>query len=95
MNSYWDGSNVVQLNYKVLNWNLFPRKLGRISFFWKGVLSCLHTFRGCITQNINSGAKTLFSKDRWLNRRAPMLLWPDEFRANQFQNGTIADLAFL
>lgn len=64
-------------------------------FFWKGISSCLTAFRGCITQGVNVGTETLLWKDRWLNGRAHMLLWPDEFRDSSHQNNTLRELAHL
>lgn len=64
-------------------------------FFWNGVSSCLPPLRGCILQGIKMGDETLFWKDRWLNGRALIYLWPKEFRDNQHPNGTVWDLVFL
>lgn len=37
----------------------------------------------------------LFWKDRWLNGRAPMYLWPEKCRRNHFSNGTVRELCSL
>lgn len=81
MDPNWDGANVICFNYGLVCWNMFPRLAGRISFFWKGVSSCLPTFKGCILHNISFGNETLFWKDRWLNGIVPMHQWPEEFSA--------------
>ncbi|XP_039126955.1 uncharacterized protein LOC120263117 [Dioscorea cayenensis subsp. rotundata] len=88
----WCGANVVKFNYGLESWNLFPRPAGRISFFWKGVMSCLPSLRGCILQSVNSGTTTLFWKDRWVDGQAPMYIWPDEFRRTSSPDGTVCDL---
>lgn len=77
------------------SWNLFPRYSGRISFFWKGVTSCLPVLSSCVSHGINLGTETLFWKDRWLNGRAPMFIWPEEFRRTPYPNGSIRNLEFL
>lgn len=86
---------MIQFNYKIFNWNLFPIQTGRISFVWKEASSCLAVLRGCITQGVIFGAETLFLKDWWLNGSALMFLWSDAFRDNQHRNDTIRDLAHL
>lgn len=91
----WCGADVIQFNYGVSRWNMFPRKEGRISFFWKGLMSCLPALRCCILHGINSGRETLLWKDRWLNGRAPMFLWSKEFRRTQSPNGTVRKLSLL
>lgn len=91
----WSGADVVQFNYGVSRWNLYPRYSGRISFFWKGVLNCLPALRNCVNHGINSGMETLFWKDNWLNRRAPMFIWQEEFSRTLHPNGSIFDLSFL
>lgn len=67
----------------------------RISFFWKGVSSCLPTLRGCILQGINIEDDMLFWKDRWLNGRVPMFLWLEELKNSQHPNGIVQDLILL
>lgn len=86
---------MIQFNYGFSRWNLFPRLTGGVSFFWKGVSSCLLTLRRCILHGINSGDSTLFWKDRWFNQCAPMYLWETEFCNSQYPNGIMQDLAFL
>lgn len=89
---------MVQFNYSLSRWNLLSRQTGRISFsffFWKEVSSCLPALRGFILQGINTGDETLFWKDRWLNGRAPMCLWLDEFKDSQHPNDTVHNLIHL
>lgn len=42
-----------------------------------------------------TGAETLFWKNRWLNGRAPMLIWPEEFSASHQQNDTVRDMIHM
>lgn len=86
---------MVQFNYGVSRWNLFPRYLGRISYFWKRVLNCLPALRSCVAHCILSRTETLFGKDQWLNGWAPMYIWPEEFKKTLNPNGSIHDLEFL
>lgn len=91
----WYGASVVQFNYGFSRWNLFPRLSGRISSFWKGVSCCLPAFRSCIVHCINSGEKTFFWKDCWLNGATPMDLWPEAFRNSPLPNGTVRSWLFF
>lgn len=50
-NHNWRGAEVVQYNYGVTSWNLFPHIRGRVSFFWKGVLS-VHYWKWCVLGEI-------------------------------------------
>lgn len=61
----WWGSKVIHFNYNLSRWNLFPRHSGRISFFWKGVLSCLPTLRDCIQHEISVGLHFTCWKLTW------------------------------
>lgn len=67
---------MVQFNYGSRSWDMFTRLRERISFFWRGVMSVLPTLRCGVTSDINSGSETFFWKDRWLNGREPMYVWP-------------------
>ncbi|XP_039130345.1 uncharacterized mitochondrial protein AtMg00310-like [Dioscorea cayenensis subsp. rotundata] len=91
----WCGSEVIQFNYGMNRWNMFPRLTSRISFFWKGVLNCLPAFRSCIAHNVQSGWETLFWKDQWLDGRAPRFLWQDRFASCLHPNGSIRELSAL
>lgn len=91
----WSGTNVIHFTYGLVGWNMFPRLTGWISFFWEGVYNFLLAFRGCILHGINSGEKTLFWKDRWLNGIAPMHQWLKEFRACPHPNGTVQELGHM
>lgn len=95
MDPSWCGADIILFNYGISRWNMFPRQSGRISFFWKGVLSCLPAFRGCVQHEVNSGTETLFWKDRWLAGSAPMYIWPEEFLTTPNPNGTIRDFLAL
>ncbi|XP_039123641.1 uncharacterized protein LOC120260266 [Dioscorea cayenensis subsp. rotundata] len=88
----WCGANVILFNYGMQRWNMFPRLSGRVSFFWKGVLSCLPALRGCVLQGVSSGMETLFWKYRWINGCAPMFLWPEEFSRTTAPNGTVREM---
>lgn len=46
----WCSMDVIQFNYVMARWNMFPRQEDRISFFWKKVLGCLPALRGCVIQ---------------------------------------------
>lgn len=91
----WCGVNVIQFNYGIAHWNMFPRQSGRVSFFWKGVMSSLPALRGCILQGVNTRMETPFWKDHWVNGCAPMFLCLEEFRRSQAPNGTIRELLSL
>lgn len=91
----WCGSKVIQFNYNLSRWNLFPTQTSRVSFFWKWVVSCLQALRGCIGCNVTSSHETLFWKDRWFNCCTPIFLWPDAYRNAQHPNGSVQDLAHL
>lgn len=91
----WFGMSVIKFNYRLLDWNLFPKLSGRISFFWKVASKTLSAFRGCITQKVNSGLETLFWNDRWLNGRAPRFLWPEVFSNYLHCHGTVRGLEYL
>lgn len=95
MDPMWCGVDMVQFSYGVTRWNMFRKQTGRIFFFWKEVSSCLPALRGCIHAVINTGLENLFWKDHWLNGRAPMYLWKEEFRASQSAIGTVQDLALI
>lgn len=58
-------------------------------------MSVLPVLRCCITSEIYSGAETLFWKDRWLNCRAPMFIWPDLFSGCGQQAATFNVLGHL
>lgn len=94
-NTSWCGAKAIQFNYGIQRWNMFPRQSGRVSFFWKGVLSCLPALRGCVLHGVNSGTETIFWKDRWVGGRAPMYMWPEEFSRTQAPNGMISELSSL
>lgn len=91
----WCGADIIQFNYNLSRWNMFPRQTGRISFFWKGVLNSLPAFRGCVHHEVVAGTETFFWKDNWFNGRAPMFIWPEEFKDSEAPNGTVYDLRFL
>lgn len=86
---------MIQFNYGMTRWNLHPPQTGRISFFWKGILSCLLALRGCLLKEPFNGLETLFWKDCWINGRAPMYVWPVEYRDCLRPNGTVKDLIHL
>lgn len=69
----WVGAKVIQFNYGGTRGST-TAPAGRISFFLKGVLSCLSAMRHCLEIEINSGKDTLFWRDRWHYGRAPMYL---------------------
>lgn len=85
----WCSAKVVQFNYGLISWRTGPTLSGRISYFWKGVLSCLPAFRGCVLHEIKTGKETLFWKDCWLDGREPMYLWSDDFRGSLHPNDTV------
>ncbi|XP_039120313.1 uncharacterized protein LOC120256691 [Dioscorea cayenensis subsp. rotundata] len=93
--SNWCCAKVIKFNYNLSSWNLFCLPRGRVSFFWSGVLKGFSAFNGCVTVKVCSGMESLFWKDRWLNGRAPMHLWPNEFSACSMQNATMFDLRHL
>lgn len=74
---------------------MFTRLRERISFFWRGVMSVLPTLRCGVTSDINSGSETFFWKDRWLNGRAPMYVWPELFRSCGQEVATFSELVHL
>lgn len=86
---------MIKFNYRSLDWNLFPKLLGRISFFWKEASKTLLALRGCITQKVYSRSVTLFWKDRWLNGQAPRFLWPEVFSNFLHCDGTVWGLEYL
>lgn len=90
MDPSWGGAKVIQFNYGSSRSKLWPKQIGRISFFWKGVLTCLPALRSCFAHEVVTGKKTLFWTDGWLNGITPMNLWPEEFRVSRCPNGTIA-----
>lgn len=73
----------------------FPQCPSRISFFWKGVVSCLPALRFGVSHIVKSGDETLFWKDKWFNGLAPMNVWPEEFRVPRQPNGSVRDLCHL
>lgn len=91
----WGGAKVIQFNYGLSRAKLWPYQTGRISFFWKGVLTCLPALRSCVSYEIVTGKETLFWKDGWLNGIAPMSLWPEEFGASRRPNGTVHEFILL
>ncbi|XP_039123372.1 uncharacterized protein LOC120259989 [Dioscorea cayenensis subsp. rotundata] len=95
MDPSWGGSKVIQFNYDPIRTLSWPIQSGRVSFFWKGVLTCLPALRNCISHEVSSGKDTLFWKDGWLNGIAPMNLWPEEFYTCRRPNGTIHELGHL
>ncbi|XP_039117658.1 uncharacterized protein LOC120253386 [Dioscorea cayenensis subsp. rotundata] len=66
-----------------------------MSFFWRGVLSVYPILRCCVLSEVNSGADTYFWKDRWLNGRAPMYVWHEQYRECGQQDASFKDLAHL
>lgn len=58
-------------------------------------MSCLSAFRSCIVHGIRARRETLFWKDNWLNGRAPMYIWQEEFRRANGTIGTVRDLISL
>ncbi|XP_039137393.1 uncharacterized protein LOC120274920 [Dioscorea cayenensis subsp. rotundata] len=90
---------VVLISYSsitvLFRWNMFPRQTGRISYFWKGVLSCLPAFRGYVLHEVSSGTETLLWKDSWFAGRAPMFIWPEEFKRASEPNGTVCEMGYL
>lgn len=50
---------------------------------------------GCVSHVLNSGTETLFWKDGWLNGRAPMYYWPNDFMCSCCFNGTVRELEYL
>lgn len=82
-------------NYSVSHSDLFPRRLSRSSFFWKGVISCVLALRACISHEIRSGRETFFWKDPWLNGVAPRYIWPESYGNSRQQNGTVLDCAHM
>ncbi|XP_039145636.1 uncharacterized protein LOC120282866 [Dioscorea cayenensis subsp. rotundata] len=93
--SNWCCARVIKFNYNLTSWNMFSLPRGRVSFFWSGVLKGLSAFNGCVTVKVHFGMEALFWKDRWLNGRAPMHLWPNEFLASPMQNASVFDLRHL
>lgn len=91
----WGGAEVIQFNYGCRRWDMFPRGRGRISFFWKGVLSVLPALRCGVSSVINSGTETYFWKDRWLSGRAPMNVWHDLFRSSNQKEAVFSELVHL
>lgn len=91
----WGGAKVIQFNYGRDCSKLWPSQVGRISFFWKGVLNSLPTLRGCLLHEVKFGMDTLFWKDCWLNGRAPMYLWPEDYSACPRPDGTFQELIHL
>lgn len=71
MDTSWCESKVIQFNYRLSSWNLFPRPSGRMFFFWKRVISGLPAVRGSLIHDIGSGEETSFWKDPWINGTAP------------------------
>lgn len=91
----WGGVKVIQFNYGSAKAMLWPNQFGRISFFWKGVLTSLPALRSCISHEVTSGKETLFWKDGWINVIAPMNLWPDKSSMSRCPNGTLHELVHL
>ncbi|XP_039134949.1 uncharacterized protein LOC120272251 [Dioscorea cayenensis subsp. rotundata] len=91
----WNGAEVIQFNYGLSRSNLWPNQSGRISFFWKGVLSCLPALRSCLSHKISTGKETFFWRDCWINGVAPMHLWPVEYSECRHTNSTIYELRHL
>lgn len=89
----WCSATVIHFNYGTDCWNLFKRHTGRISFFWRSVINCLPAFRKCVSHKINLGTETLFWKDNWIEGRAPMYLWPEDFQASCASNSIVSELA--
>lgn len=89
------GEKVIQFNYGLSRWNLFPDCPSRCSFFWKGVLNCLPAFRFGISHIVKDGDKTLFWKDCSLICLALMYVWPEEFRVSRQPNGSVCELSHL
>ncbi|XP_039140399.1 uncharacterized protein LOC120277606 [Dioscorea cayenensis subsp. rotundata] len=90
-----EGTEVIHFNYGSVSWDMFPRTSGRMSFFWKGVLKILPVLRCCVTSTINSGSETFFWKDRWLNGRAPMNVWPELYCESKWRDATFEELGHL
>ncbi|XP_039129107.1 uncharacterized protein LOC120265301 [Dioscorea cayenensis subsp. rotundata] len=95
MDSSWRGAMVIQFNYGLSRSNLWPYQTGRISFFWKGVLSCLPALRSCFSHKILTSKDTLFWHDGWINGVAPRNLWPIEYGASIHPTGTVHELRHL
>lgn len=91
----WWLSEVIRFNYSLAHWDLFPRRIGRMSFIWRGVISCVPVLRACISHEIRTGQKTLFWKDPWLNGITPRYIWPELFCNSPHQNASVCDLAHL
>lgn len=91
----WGGAKVILFNYGSCQSMMWPRQTGRISFFWKGVLSCLPALRGCFSYEVITGKETFFWKDGWLGGCASMNWWPEEFHASHYPNGTVHELIHL
>lgn len=91
----WWLSEVIRFNYSLAHWDLFPRRIGRMSFIWRGVISCVPILRACISHEIRIGQKTLFWKDPWLNDITPRYIWPELFCNSPHQNASVCDLAHL
>lgn len=95
MDPSYCGAKVIQFNYGFSRASLWPNQSGRISFFWRGVLSCLPALRSCFSNEVITGKETFFWKDYWIIGIALMYLWPAEFRASSCPNGTIHELIHL
>lgn len=88
----WCGWPIVRYNYGISNWNLHIHQHGWASFYWGGFFCCLSALKGCTEQIVQDGSRSLFWKDKWLNGRAPMNIWPDSFTETDNPNGTVREL---
>lgn len=93
----WCGREIILYNYFQNSplWNLHNRPPQRRSFIWNGLLQCLPAFRNCISSIVHNGDSTLFWLDKWVENRAPMLLWPEQFILSNRPFDTVQNLAHL
>lgn len=60
MDPDWSGAKVIQFNYGASRNKLWPNQAGRISFFWKGVMTYLLALRSCFIHEVVTGKDTIF-----------------------------------